>query len=326
MLNTKGIIAPRSWNEVVFACRELSGSWVRPPGLPSILTRKSECMIAKMRKDYLKPLIINVALTGNVPMKDTYPGLPVTPDEIVSDVKECFELGARVFHLHMRDPEGHPTQDAGLFRETLAGVKAECPKAITCVTTSARASKNWEERIVPLKLGGDYKPDFASLSLGSFNFPDSVSLNPPREIVGLLEEMREADIRPELEIFEPGMIEVAFRLEDEGLLDDLLVFNCFFGNRGSMQFNLGMLGFVSGLFETKNEFAIAGIGKFQRQAIAVGIASETNLRIGMEDAPNLSRDRNWSNGQAVHLVAQLAELLERELETPEGARTRLGLD
>ena len=138
--------------------------------------------------------------------------------------------------------------------------------------------------------------------------------------------MREAGIRPELEIFEPGMVDVAFRLRDQGLLDDPLVFNCFFGNQGSMPFSLGMVGFVSSLFESKNEVALAGIGKFQRQAIAVGIASGSNLRIGMEDAPNVSRDGNWSNSQAVNLVAQLAKLLERELETPKGAKTRLGLD
>lgn len=134
-----------------------------------------------------RPLIINVALTGIVPAKVKYPNLPVTPEEIGKDVHTCFELGARVFHLHMRDKNDGPVQDSGLFAETIGIIREQTPEAIVCVTTSSRASVSFEDRVAPLLLAGELRPEFGSLTAGSFNFPNSVSTNSPDDIKVLLQ-------------------------------------------------------------------------------------------------------------------------------------------
>lgn len=275
--------------------------------------------------DQDKPLILNVAVTGAVPLKSRYPLLPQEPDEIVQVVAECFDLGARVFHIHMRDRHGTPTQDPGRYIETISGIRETSPEAIICATTSSRASGSFEDRIRPLLLEKPYLPDFSSLSLGSFNFPDSISRNPLSEIREILSTMNQVGVRPELEVFEPGMIEVASILRDEQLLSGKLVFNVLLGNVGSSTFNAASLGYFSSTIPQDAEWSVAGIGRYQKRAIFSGISLGLNVRLGMEDAPNVSGDRKWSNQRAVALATKVAEQFGRPIESPSGARLRLGL-
>lgn len=133
-------------------------------------------------------------------------------------------------------------------------------------------------------------PDLASLSLGSFNFPESISNNPPSEIRDLLKVMNEVGVKPELEVFEPGMVSFARALELEGLLVGKKIFNVLLGNSGSSPFDLSSLGHFASVIPEEAEWAIAGIEGHQKDAIATGIAMGTNIRLGMEDAPNVSKD------------------------------------
>lgn len=273
-----------------------------------------------------KPLIINVALTGAVPKKSRYPNLPNTPEEISQEVEKCFNLGARVFHIHMRDEDDKPTQDQNLFKQTINLIRETTPKAVVCATTSSRAGNGLEDRLSPLKLKGFSKPDFASLSLGSFNFTDTVSYNPPEEIHVLLEAMNSARIRPELEVFEPGMVHYAKLLISKSILKGIPVFNVLLGNPGSSPADLkSAAGFIAALPEDC-EWAFAGIGRHHLQMVTLAILSGGNVRLGMEDAPSVDGDENWSNSKAVQKAVEIASLLGRSIETPENARKRLGLE
>ena len=150
------------------------------------------------------PLIVNVALTGMVPSKEDNPGVPVTPDEIAEDAAVCAEAGATIVHLHARDAEGRPTYRAEVYAEIVAKVRERCPEVIVCVSTSGRVFKTLEERAEVLDLDDDVKPDLASLTLGSLNFPTQASVNEPEMIRALAERMAERGIVPELEVFDLG--------------------------------------------------------------------------------------------------------------------------
>jgi 3-keto-5-aminohexanoate cleavage enzyme len=272
-----------------------------------------------------KPLIINVALTGAVPTKERYSNLPQTPQEIASDVSACFELGARVFHIHMRDAEGFPTQDKELFRETISLVRKTCPDAIVCATTSSRAGKDLRERMNPLELEGGAKPEFASLSLGSFNFSDSVSLNPPSEILSLLGEMNLRGVRPELEVFEPGMVSYANNLILSGLIKGVPVFNILLGSPGASSADVFSLTAFLQRLPAGSEWGLAGIGRHHLQMISLGILSGGNVRVGMEDSPSVVGHESWSNMKAVEWAAAFSLSLGRSIASPHEARRRLGL-
>ena len=213
----------------------------------------------------------------------------------------------------------------GSNRETIQGIPETTPEAIICATTSSRASGSFGDRLRPLKLEKELLPDLASLSLGSFNFPNSISTNPPSEIRDLLRAMNEVGVRPELEVFEPGMANFAKTLEKEGLLVGKKIFNVLLGNAGSSPFDLSSVGHFASIIPNDSEWAIAGIGRHQKDAIATAIAMGTNIRLGMEDAPNVSKDGQWSNRKAVEFAIFMAEALGRGIETPEAARKKLGL-
>lgn len=272
-----------------------------------------------------KELIINVAVTGAVPQKSAHEKLPITPSEIADDVEECAELGAQVFHLHMRDSEGLPTQSQRLFIQTIEKIRERNTEVLLCVTTSSRAGTTFEERIAPLELPLSLAPELASLSMGSFNFPSTISKNPPNEIVELAHMMKDRNIKPELEVFEPGMLTFGLSLQRKGLLTGPLVVNILLGNKGSSQLTAQALSpFLSQLPES-SEWALAGIGRFQRKAILMGVALGGNVRVGMEDDPIGDGVGMWSNAKAVKLAIETARLAGRGLASCKSVRQRFGL-
>jgi len=288
------------------------------------MTEISDDGLAWNTRNY-KELIINVALTGAVPQKSEHANLPTSPSEIADDVEECAQLGAQVFHLHMRDSEGLPTQSQRLFIQTINEIRERNPKILLCVTTSSRAGASFEERIAPLGLPVSPAPELASLSMGSFNFPSTISKNPPNEILELANIMRENSIKPELEVFEPGMLSSAILLHKKGILSGPLVVNILLGNHGTSQLTAqGLSPFLSQLPES-SEWALAGIGRFQRKAILMGVALGGNVRVGMEDDPVGDGGGSWSNSKAVSLAIESARLAGRGLASCESVRQRFGL-
>ena len=132
----------------------------------------------------LQPLIINAALTGMVPTKADNPALPVTPEEITEDAARCIHAGASIVHLHARDDEGRPTYRKEVYAEILGAIRERCPSAILCVSTSGRTFKTFEQRADVLDLDDDVKPEMASLTLGSLNFPKQASASSRSSISG----------------------------------------------------------------------------------------------------------------------------------------------
>ena len=147
-------------------------------------------------------LIIKLAPTGMIPIKNDNPYVPLTPREIAADTYKGYRLGVSVVHVHARDEAGRPTYKKEVFEEIFSEIRKQCPDIIICASTSGRVYPQVEHRTEVLELN----PEMASLTIGSLNFPEYPSVNPLETIKKLASLMRDKEILPELEIFESGFI------------------------------------------------------------------------------------------------------------------------
>lgn len=270
-------------------------------------------------------MVVNVALTGAVPGKGDNPLVPLTPEEIAADAVACAEAGASVVHIHVRDEEGAPVHRRDLYEEAIAPIRERAPELAICVTTSSRVDPDPAARTIGLELEDGLRPEMASLTLGSFNFPTSVSANPPATIVALLERMGELGVRPEFEIFEPGMVNTLHVLAEKGLVPDPPVVNILLGSMGSSPAFVGDLARIVERLPPGTEWAAAGIGIFQRSMTIAAAIMDGNVRTGLEDNPRGDGIGPWGNADAVGVTAEAAKLAGRPLASPAEARRRFGL-
>ncbi len=154
--------------------------------------------------------ILNFTPTGMIPTKELNPHVPITIDEIIEDVLKVADLGISMVHLHARDPvTGMPIYKKEIYGEIIKGIRKKNRDIILCVSTSGRNFKTFEKRSECLDLKNDLKPDFASLTLSSVNFNKQASMNAPDMIKKLAKKMLNQKIKPELEVFDLGMINYA---------------------------------------------------------------------------------------------------------------------
>ena len=273
------------------------------------------------------PLIINAALTGMIPTKADNPAVPVTPDEIAEDARRCVDAGAAIVHLHARDEDGRPTYRKEVYAEIIQAVRERSPEVIVCVSTSGRTFKTLEERADVLELEGDVKPELASLTLGSLNFPQQASVTDPQMIHDLAERMNQRGIVPELEVFDFGMADYAKFLLERDVLRRPLVFNLLLGSLGTLSATAVNLATLAASLPEGSTWAGAGIGRFQFFVNSVATAMGGHVRVGLEDNLWLDaeKERPASNRELVDRLAQLARALEREIATPDQARSMIGL-
>lgn len=273
------------------------------------------------------PLVINLALTGMVPRRADNAFVPLTPDEIAADAVRCVAAGARILHVHAREPNQEPSARPELFAEVMRRLRQAAPQAVVCLTTSGRTHTSFEARSAALTLPEDLRPELASLTLGSLNFPKQASVNPPEMIHRLAEAMQARGIVPELEVFDLGMLDYAHYLIGRGVLKPPFVFNLLLGSLGTLAatpLNLALLveRLPPGAF-----WSAAGIGRFQFGMNALGVVMGGHVRTGLED--NLFMDAEKrdpaSNERLVRRVAALAQAAERPLATFDQARALLGL-
>lgn len=275
-----------------------------------------------------KPLIINLAPTGMVPTREQNASLPVTPDQIAEDTARCRAAGASIFHLHARDSDGAPTYRSDIYREIITKVRERSPDGIICVSTSGRNFKTFEQRSEVLNLDGDAKPEMASLTLGSMNFPQQASVNEPAMIRKLADAMNERGIVPELEVFDMGMIDYAKYLIDRKTLREPFYFNLLLGSLGTLSGSAFNLATAVMSLPASATWAGAGIGRFQFFVNSMAITMGGHVRVGLED--NLLRDQDTrepaTNCGLVERLAGLATAAERKIATPDEARKIIGLE
>ena len=272
-------------------------------------------------------LIVNVCPTGMVPTKADTPHVPLTPQEVAADVRRCADAGASIVHIHPRDAEGRPSQDPAVAAAFIRAVREAAPDVIVCITTSGRTHPELAGRVKAVELAGDAKPELASLTLGSLNFPKQASVNAPDVIGGLARRMQECGVVPEWEIFDFGMLDYAHYLRDKGLLPDPVYANILLGSLGTLAatpLNLALL--VERLPEGAT-WAAAGIGRYQFSVNRLAIAMGGGVRVGLEDNIWYDDDRTElaTNPRLVERLITIARAMGREPATPDQVRRRLGI-
>ena len=271
-----------------------------------------------------KPCVICVAITGSLPRKSDNPAVPVTVVEQVESAQEAFEAGASIVHAHVRDDNQNPTSDPERFARLKEGLLRHCPGMIIQFSTGGRSGSG-RERGAMLSL----KPDMASLSVGSNNFPTRVYENPPDLVDWLVAEMKTHQVKPEIEAFDLSHIFKAAEMNADGRIPGDVYIQFVMGVKNAMPADRAVFDFY---IETTRrlmpnaQWCAAGIGAQQIVLNEWVVAAGGHARTGLED--NIRIDRTTlapSNAALVKRVVALCEKYERPVATPAQARTLLGL-
>jgi uncharacterized protein (DUF849 family) len=275
-----------------------------------------------------KKFILNFTPTGMIPTKAMTPKVPILPAEIVVQVGEAVKLGANMVHLHARDlQDGKPTYRKEVYAEIVTGVRARHPELVICLSTSGRDFPGFKERSECLDLTGDLKPDMGSLTLSSLNFNTQASMNAPDMIKSLAKKMQDNGIKPELEVFDLGMINYAHYLITKGLITPPYYFNLILGNIACAQANLLSLGLMIKELPPESIWSVGGIGDHQLKMNAIGIVDGGGVRVGLEDNIYFDADRAQlaSNSDLVKRIVDIATAVGRTPWSHREARALLGM-
>lgn len=271
------------------------------------------------------PCIICVAITGSLPTKENNPAVPITVAEQIESTHEAFEAGASIAHCHVRDDAGKPTSDPERFARLLEGLRKHCPGMIVQLSTGGRSGSG-RERGGMLSL----RPDMASLSVGSNNFPNRVYENPPDLVDWLASEMLAYGVKPEIEAFDLSHIVQATRMQADGRLKGPLYVQFVMGVKNAMPADERIFDFY---IETLKRLAPdaswcgAGIGAAQVTVNEWCIAKGGHTRTGLEDNVRLDRDRLApSNAALVRRAVEICHKHGRPVATWRQAREILDLD
>ena len=272
----------------------------------------------------MKPCIICVAITGSVAQKAHNPAVPITVSEQVESTHEAFEAGASIAHLHVREDDGTPSSDPEKFARLAEGIRAHCPGMIVQFSTGGRSGAGRARGgMLPLR------PDMASLTVGSNNFPTRVYENPPDLVDWLASEMRRYEIKPEIEAFDLSHIFQAVRMSEDGRLARPLYVQFVMGVKNAMPVDREVFDFyvkTLARLAPDAEWCAAGVGAGQILLNEWCIAAGGHLRTGLED--NLRLDRETlapSNAALVRRAAELCDRHGRPVASPSEARAILGL-
>ena len=271
-----------------------------------------------------KPCIICVAITGSLPTKSDNPAVPITVAEQVESAHEAFEAGARIAHIHVRDDEGAASSDPERFAQVLEGLRTHCPELIVQFSTGGRSGSGRER-------GGmlGLRPDMASLTVGSNNFPTRVYENSPDLVDWLASEMLAHDVKPEIEAFDLSHIFQAAAMAQDGRLASPLYVQFVMGVKNAMPVGRPVFDFYVETLQRlapDAEWCAAGIGRHQLTLNEWCVSSGGHARTGLEDNVRLDRETLApSNAALVQRVVELCEKYDRPVATPAQARELLGL-
>ena len=271
-----------------------------------------------------KPCIICVAITGSLPTKKDNPNVPISISEQIESTHESFEAGATICHAHVRNEDETPTSNPEKFALLKEGISKHCPDMIIQFSTGGRSGSGKERgRMLPLK------PDMASLSVGSNNFPTRVYENSPELILWLAEQMRIHKVMPEVEAFDLSHIINAIDMHSKGLLYGDLYVQFVMGVKNAMPADETIFKFYVELMQKrapKSEWCGAGIGANQILVNEWSIKAGGHTRVGLEDNVRLDKETLApSNAALVKRAVDLCELYNRPVATSQEARNLLGL-
>jgi len=283
-------------------------------------------------------VIITVAVTGSRPTREMNPNLPITPEEIADSAIESFNEGASIVHVHVRHPETSlPSMEVALYEEVVERIRAKCDMIINLSTgaggrlymgsdgqpdmkTSTLASP--EKRVEHvLKL----KPELCSLDIGTMNFGDGVFVNAQHVVDKMAEMIRDAGVKPEVEVFEVGHIQTANRLLALGLVEKPAHFQLCMGTMAGIAATPKNAVHFSECLPQGHTWSIFGVGRAQFPMVAMGVLLDGHVRVGFED--NLFIKKGVlakSNAELVKRTVNIIRDLNKDVASVEEAREILG--
>ena len=271
-----------------------------------------------------KPCIICVAITGSVPRKEDTPAVPITVDEQVESTQAAFEAGATICHAHVRNDDQTTSSDPEKFARLKEGLEKHCPGMIIQFSTGGRSGAGQERGgMLPLR------PDMASLTVGSNNFPTRVYENPPDLVDWLASEMIAYDIKPEIEAFDLSHIFQAAKMQEDGRLKGPAYVQFVMGVKNAMPVDREVFDFYLHTMKRllpDSEWCAAGIARHQIEVNEWCVAAGGHARTGLEDNIRMNRETLApSNAALVERVVELCDQYERPVATTAEARAILGL-
>lgn len=262
----------------------------------------------------MEKITINFCPTGMVPTKEITPHVPISPQEIIEQVHEAYEVGITIVHLHARDEEGVPTWRKNIYREIFEGVRKHCPDLIVCGSTSGRTFPEFAKRSELIEL----QPDMCSLTLSSLNFVKQASVNSPDMILQLADKMNEYGVNPELECFDLGMINFGLYLIKKNIFKGPFYWNLLFGNISGFQPNFTQIAAALKEIPDDHFIGLAGLGKYQLPVNAAAIAMGNGVRVGIEDNVwwDKQRTKLCKNIDLIKRLHNLIDIHGKEFYTP----------
>ena len=270
------------------------------------------------------PCMITVAITGSLPRKSHNPAVPISVTEQIESTHEAFEAGAVILHAHVRNEDESPSSDPDKFAALLEGVRRHCPEMIIQFSTGGRSGSG-EVRggMLPLR------PDMASLSVGSNNFPTIVYQNPPDLVAWLAAEMKRYDILPEIEVFDLSHLHQAAQMQAAGAFVKMPYVQFVMGVKNAMPADKDVFDYYLSSLQRLMpgaQWCGAGIGAAQLTLNEWCVAAGGHARTGLEDNVRLDkRTLAPSNAALVKRVIALCDKYDRPVATPQQAREMLGL-
>ncbi|MBQ9535196.1 MAG: 3-keto-5-aminohexanoate cleavage protein [Clostridia bacterium] len=271
----------------------------------------------------MEKLIITASICGAEVLKSHNPAVPYTVEEIAREAKSAYDAGASIIHLHVREDDGTPTQSKERFKVCIDAIKKICPDVIIQPSTGGAVGMSNDERLQPIEL----LPEMATLDCGTCNFGgDEIFLNTENTIIEFARRMAEKNIKPEIEVFDKGMVDAAKRFYKKGILSAPMHFDFVLGVNGGMSAEPRDLIYMAESIPEGSTWTAVGIGKAQFSIAAMAIILGGHVRVGFEDNVYLEKGvLAKSNGELVAKVVRLAKELGREIATPEEARQILSI-
>ncbi|MBN1800286.1 MAG: 3-keto-5-aminohexanoate cleavage protein [Candidatus Lokiarchaeota archaeon] len=291
-----------------------------------------------MKDDISNKMIITAALTGASTTREQNPAIPHTAEEFGEEAKKCYEAGASIVHLHVRNPTtGLPEIDLEIIRAALANIKSKAPDLIINLSTAINTLATQEQRIAPVK---NFKPPLASLNSNSMNFSigdyktgrvikggDNIFANDFKLVQAFAKEMKNVGTKPEIEIYDMGgMYNILFLNKQDGLFKQPLHFQFVFGVLGGIPFTMQNLALLTALLPPGSTWSVCGVAKQQFQAGICAAALGGHVRVGLEDNIRLiSGELAKGSWEQVEWAVRLARITGRDVASPSETRELLRL-
>jgi len=283
-----------------------------------------------MPEDLSKKLVITAALCGAITTKEQNPAIPILPNEYADEVKKCYDAGASIVHLHMRDPKtGQATPDLKVYKDILKAIKDKCPKILINLSSAISIAATDDQRVAPIK---EFKPEFASLNSASMNFGvgnwktgdvliEIVFKNDFKLISRLGTTMKESKTKPEIEIYDAGGMQNINFVQKKKILDEPLHYQFVFGVLGGLPFSITNLNYFLSMKPPNATWSVCGVANQQFEAGLCAAALGGHIRVGLEDnIRNIKGELAKGSWEQVQWAAKVTELAGREVATPDETR------